>query len=334
MPEIDVETQLENLSPHDKPRYEALMSKVFENKKEKIVDAISQKIEAGALNVTSALAKLMREYGRKEMTDTIDISGYFLTRYQLQPREQATEGVRQFSVYLATKRGVATIHADSREDLPSPKAAGLTAKVFGEKQKWTGLKQYQNILSGNISYGSAKSITGIEPATAEEIGPKLWEICNPITKIEDGQGIWKAYVGVVGAVGIFSQQGQKEPDDYKQILENNGVANLRVGLAPSIDRKTGRVEGGRDKTSWITMASEAQLRTFLREYFNDTFLIGDPEDIARELTEALQGQPVVVFGQGQTPNSPRLTKEQRNRMKGPKIQIWQYGVISPWKEDN
>lgn len=309
------------------PLYNPLLTKVFGGNKEALENEIAAKMEGAnkSLNRTSAMRKIVREKGRRELEGTVTRSGYYLQNYPRKPTESNdTPGI---SVYLATKQGIATIHADSKEALPNPKASGLTGKIFGEKQKWSGLTEVENIIYGTKSLRSGKGKVTLAPATHADIGQKLWEMSHDITTIKDGQDIWRGYVAAIFPVGIF--ENGKAVGNHP-ILGSGGEAALRVGLTDSIDRKTGRPEG-RAKT-FVQITSEGQLKTLLGEYFEESFLLQD--NAAKELADSLLGQPVVVFGSGTTPQSDRLTKTQRERMREPKIGVWGgRGVIAPWIPD-
>jgi hypothetical protein len=309
---------------NEQPLYNPLLTKVYGNNKELLENDISAHMEGPqrALNRVSALRKLVREKGRKELPGEVSVSGYFFQTYQRKPTE--SNDVPGMSVYLGTKNGVKTIHADAKEHLPKPSEHKLTAKVFGERQKWTGLTQIENVIYGSTSLKAVPKKTSFEPATDADIGQKLWDMSKDITAIRDGQDAYRSYVAAIFQVGKF-ENGQlvgQEP-----ILDSGGAAHLRVGLTDELDRKTGR-PAGRAKT-FVEITSEGQLRTFLGEYFDDTFLMTD--NATKELSDSLLGTPVIVFGSGTTPNNERLSRVQKERMKQSRINIYGgRGVIAPW----
>jgi hypothetical protein len=318
------EVKSPEVAEDEAPMYNPLLTKVYNGDREQLENDISEKLEGPnrSLNRKSALTKLVREKGRRELPNEVSIAGYFLQRYQRKPTDSNdTPGM---SVYVATKQGIRTIHAESPEHLPSPKEHGLTAKVFGEKQKWTNLTQVENVIYGSISLRSNKGKTSFSPATDADIGQHLWDMCKEITVIRDGQDAWRAYVAAIFPVGRF-ENGQLSGNE--PILDSNGLAHLRVGLTDQLDRKTGRPQG-RAKT-FVEITSEAQLKTFLGPYFDDTFLMS--ENATKELADTLQGQPIIVFGSGTTPNNERLTRVQKERMKASRINIYGgRGTIAPW----
>jgi hypothetical protein len=298
-----------------------LLQKVFGGNKEKLDNAIAEKEQAGALNEVSALRKIASELGRREIGEA-EVFGYMLQSYQLQPNERT--GEVSISVYLASKSGVRTLHARSKDHLPDPKKYSGKIKAFGDKQHWSGLTEFENVIYNTRSLYVAKDKTRLSQATQAEVGADLWDMSTDLAKITDGQHTWRAYIGAIFPVGVFENN---VPVGNKPILENNGNANLRVGLTDTVDMKTMRP--GQTKT-FVQITSESQLRTFLGEYYDDTMLMGEPKDVARELRDAMNGFSVVVFGSGKTPQSPNVVK--KFKVKEPKINIFGgRGVIAPWK---
>jgi hypothetical protein len=311
-----------DLSVAEKPIYNALLSKVFQGNTEAL-DAEIQRVqdETGSINRASALRKLFREKGRRELSSNASVVGYFLQQYQ---RQAGEDGESRYSVYLATLRGITTIHInDPRTDLPSVRESGLTMKTFGERQKWTGLSEVENILYGTTSLYAKKGVTKFEPASEDSIPKKLGDLSRPITEIEDGQFLWHAYISVIFPVGEF-EGGELKGN--KPILGTGGEAHARVGLTDEVDRKTGNPGNAR---TFVEITSEYQLRTLLGEYWDDGLLLSD--DAFTELRDALKSTPVLVFGSGVTPNNPRLNVQVRQRMKSPKIQLTNgRGLIVPY----
>jgi len=308
----------------DKPIYDALLTKVYGGKKDDLEDAISQiQQETRAINRRSAIRKLFRDKGNREVDPNATVSGYFLQQYQLAPGE---DNESRYSVYLATPKGIKTIHInDPRADLPSVKESGLTMKIFGEPQTWTGLVEYENILYGTRSLRAKRGVTKFSPPPDGAITKKLPELSKPITQITDAQDLWHAYISVIFPIGEF-EEGETQPTRNKEILPGGGAANARIGLTDEIDKKTGNP--GTTRT-FVNITSEAQLRALLGEYWDDTLLMSD--NAFSELRDALRSQSVLVFGSGITPNNPRLTPQQRERMKSPKIQLtFGRGLIVPY----
>lgn len=314
--------KMTELSVAEKPIYDALLGKVFEGDKEAL-DAEIQKVqdETGSINRASALRKLFRERGRREVQSNVTVAGYFLQQYQLRAGE---DGESRYSVYLATPKGIQTIHIqDPKADLPSVKESGLTMKTFGERQKWTGLTEVENILYGNRSLHARRGQTKFAPASDTEITKKLGELSRPITQIEDGQFLWHAYISVIFPVGEF-EGGELKGN--KPILGTGGEAHARIGLTDEVDRKTGNPGNAR---TFVEITSEYQLRSLLGEYWDDGLLLSD--DAFTELRDALKSTPVLVFGSGITPSNPRLNAQVRQRMKSPKIQLTNgRGLIVPY----
>jgi hypothetical protein len=329
MAEMDEEPEGESeaASSIEQPLYDPLLTKVYGGNKDQLENDVAALQEGPhrALNRVSALRKLVREKGRKELPGTVEVAGYFLQTYQRQPRDNSPENEPGLSVYLGTKQGVRTIHGANKEAFPSAKAVGLTGKVFGEKQKWSGLKQIENVIYETVSLRAEKGHSKIAPAQTTDVGGKLWEMAKDITMIKDGQGVWRGWVATIFPVGIF-ENGKRV--DTRPILDNNGAAHLSVGLTDEIDRKTGRAPVGK-KPLYVEITSEPQLKTFLGSYFDETSLMSDKA--TQELSDALIGQAVVVFGSGRTPqaqNVKRPVKEPRIRMYGGN------GTISPWNPED
>lgn len=323
MPDDEGDTMAESGTDREKALYTPLLTKVYDNSKEQLENAIAEQLLGPhrALNRQAAMQRLVREKGRRELPDTVDAIGRYLQTYQRVPREGSTEepGI---SVYLANKGGVKTIHGANKDAFPSAKGAGLT-KIFGERQKWSGLTQVENVLYSTISLRSVRGQTKIAPATVAEAGPKLWDVANDITMIKDGQGVWRGWVATIFKVGTFDQKTRQRTGSLP-ILDNHGAAHLSVGLTDEIDRKTGRAPVGK-KALYVEITSEAQLRTFLGNYFSEETLMGD--NAAQELADALTGQPVIVFGSGRTPQA----ENQRRPVTEPRIKMYGgNGTISPW----
>lgn len=308
---------------------ENLLSKVYGNDKEQLENDIAEKRQAGSLNDMSALRKLVREKGRRVLPDTVDVAGRFLQSYERQDDKQGN--ARGWSIYLAAKNGVTTIHCeDPRVDLPKPAEKGVSMKQFGNPQKWTGLQQVENVLYGTISLSVTRGKTSFAPATDADIGARFWrDIASPLVRqdgslnISDGQGVWRAYIAAIFAVGKF-ENGKNIGNE--PILDTGGRANLRIGLIDTIDNRTGRV--GQAKT-FVQLTSIGQLQSFLGNYYDENFLLSD--DAVREMQQSFTGQSVLVFGSGRTPNSPTLTATQRKYMREPKINLYGgHGVVAPW----
>jgi hypothetical protein len=320
-PEADMEHDSEEAYLDPEFIRTALLEKVYGGNKEQLENDIqAKKDEQGAINDVSALRKLVSEKGRREVGST-SVAGYYLQRYELKPREGSTESA--MSVYLATKQGVRTIHGRNKADMPNIREY-KGKLVFGDRQTWSDLSEVENVLTGTRMLYVNKGKTRLAQATQEEIGPDLWNMSADITKITDGQHTWRAYIGAIFPVGIFENQ---QAVGNKPILENNGLANLRVGLTDSVDPKT--LRPGQTKT-FVQITQVDQLHTFLGEYYDEAMLMGEPKEVARELRDALNGYSVIVFGSGKTPQSPNQQKNRR--VKEPKIGIWGgRGTIAPWK---
>jgi hypothetical protein len=326
----------------EKATEELLLKKVYNGDAAQLKRDTDEEEAKGAINHLSALKRVLIAKSRKELPDLTDVSGYLLQRYQLQenPTKDDSQSQRsrpRWSFYLATKQGIRTIHCDDpRVELPSPTDRKISIKTFGDPQVWTGLRQVENVLTGNVSLNVVKGKTDFAPSTPEKIGARLWSLTQPITKmqdgtrvwnIKDGQGLWQAYVAAVFQVGIFENNklvGQ-EP-----VLAGGGKANLRVGLIEGVDKKTGRVERSR---TFVQLTSEDQVRALLRDMYDED-LLGQP-NATQELSRALVGTPVYVFGSGQTPKNPNLTAQQRERMKEPKIQMRNgNGIVVPYQHES
>ena len=308
----------------EKPIYDALLAKVYNGKKEELEDAIAHvQEETRSINRRSAIRKLFRDKGNREIDSNASVSGYFLQQYQLAPGQ---DGESRYSVYLATPKGIRTVHIDDpRVDLPSVKESGLTMKVFGEPQTWTGLVEFENVLYGTKSLRVKKGATKFSTPDEGVISRSLQDLSKPVTQITDAQDLWHAYISVVFPVGEW-EEGETQPSGNKNILPGGGAANARIGLTDEIDRKTGNPGATR---TFVQITSEAQLRVLLGEYWDDTLLMSD--NAFTELRDALRSQSVLVFGSGLTPNNPRLTQQQRERMKAPKIQLtFGRGLIVPY----
>ncbi|MHB8153908.1 MAG: hypothetical protein ACYDG3_12755 [Bacillati bacterium] len=327
----DENEQTTNESPiiAERRMYDALLSKVYGGDKEQLQNDIAEKRQAGALNDLSALRKLTRDKGRRVLPETVDLSGWFLQSYERQEDRQGN--ARGWSIYLATKNGIVTIHCgDPRVDLPKPSEKGISMKRFGNQQKWTGLQQVENVLYGTTSLSVVKGKTSFAPATDADLGGRLWkDVAAPLLRqdgalnITDGQSLWRAYIAAIFAVGKF-ENGKNVGNE--PLIDTGGRANLRIGLIDSVDNRTGRVAQAK---TFVQLTSIEQLRTLLGSYYDENFLLSD--QAVTEMQQSFTGQPVLVFGSGRTPNSPTLTATQRKYMKEPKIQMFGgHGVVAPW----
>lgn len=329
--EQDTETTVSTVLAERRMR-EALLSKVYENNKERLENDIAVKRQGGALNDLSALRKLSREKGRRELPEPVDVVGRFLQSYERQDDRSGKD--RGWSIYLSTRNGVVTIHcADPRSDLPSPTERGISMRKFGNPQKWTGLTQIENVLYGTTSLSVKKGKTSFIPAKPEELGGRFWDVCMPLAKqdgslnITDGQGTWRAYISVIFPVGVF-ENGKNIGN--LPIIDSGGRANLRIGLTDGLEQRSGRTN---QTKTFVQLTTIKQVETLLGSYYDEGFLLSD--QAIPELQASFTGQPVIVFGSGRTPNSPTLTATQRKYMKEPKIQMFGgHGVVAPWIPEN
>jgi hypothetical protein len=310
----------------ERPLEKALLDKIYKGDKNALEEDIKNvQEEKGALNRASALRKLLREKGQRETNTNTTVVGYFLQQYR---RRVGEDGESQYSVYIATPKGISTIHiSDPRSDLPAVEGSGLTMRTFGEPQKWIGLVERENVLYGTKSLYARKGTTRFEPAKPDELSVKLGELSKPITQIEDGQGLWHAYISVVFPLYEFVDG---KPAGTLPLVGTGGEANMRVGLTDEIDKRTGNPGNAK---LFVNITSEGQLRALLGDYWDDSLLISDT--VFSELRDALKSTPVLVFGSGLTPNNPRMSNYQyKSRMKGPKIQLsYGRGLIVPYNWD-
>lgn len=313
--------------------YKIVADKIYKGDSSALDQDIRQMISDGdAQNRLAALRKIMRDKGVVDTDTRSSVNAYFLQMYRRSPgnRQGASDSEegRGFSAFLAGPDGIKTVHIDKSEYIPDPTKGGLKMGV-GEAQQWTELGSRMNLITGK-SWLVATKDTRIGKSSPEQISQKLWNISKPITQIVDGLGLWQAYIAGIFTIAEFDPETGRRLESIKPILGDGGQTNLSVGLTDKIDKKTGRPD--RIITN-VKILTEPQLKTFLGPLYKEDALL--EEDAAKELSYALSGNPVIVFGRGLTPNNPQLPEAYRAKMKKPTLSISNgLGVISVYPDQD
>jgi len=306
--------------PEDRLK-EILLTKVYNNDRTVLDADIAEKRSQGAGNDLSAVKKLIRDKGKKRVGEGVETTGYFL---QLHHRKERQEGVeRGFSAYLAVPAGgINTVHFENSSDIPNPKNQGL-AMSFGEIQTWSGLERWESVISQQ-QWLEAHKGASIKVGDTKAVGRSLWQLADPITRIAPKQGLWNGWISGVFALNEFDEDGNKgEPIP---ILGDGGVASLAVGVTDKYDQKTGRADRS---VASVKIKTANQLETLLGETYDPMLLMSDRA--LPELRDILNGQPVLIFGSGKTPDQK---SEFGKRMKRPTVSLaGGVGLMVPYTPD-
>jgi hypothetical protein len=294
---------------------EVLLQKVYNGNASDLKNDIGEMRTQGATSDYSALKKIVRTKGTRTLESNQSVALRFIQLYHRRPRKNAPreeDQERGYSAYGLNNDGIHTIHFADGNDIPDPRKVGLKMEC-GEAQLWTGLEKHENVITGTTWLHAPRG-AAVKPAGSADVGKTFWQASRPVNRITDGQGVWNAWISGVFPVAEWNdgERGEDLP-----ILGDGGDANLSLGLSDTYDNKTGRAG---TLVSTTKIKNVQQLKTLLGDIFDEPMLMSDKA--IGELRDALNGQPVIVFGTGQTPGGNQIRDaEIKAKMKRPTIKL-------------